>query len=61
VWVGGTIIASQIARDFRWFPYLYRNDMSFGPAAITAMVGVVLIFVVCIGAPWIADSSKSAK
>lgn len=58
VWVGLIIIASQVARDFRWFPYIYRNNYDFGPAAITAFVGVCIIAVVCGGVPWIAEGRK---
>jgi hypothetical protein len=60
VWVGGTIITSNLIYDFKWFPYTHRNDYSFGPAAITANVGVLVIFAVCLGIPWIAQSYKKS-
>jgi hypothetical protein len=57
-WLGGVVIVSQIGpSDFRWFPYSYRNNYDFGPAGITAIVGVVVILAVCLGIPWIGDAA----
>lgn len=53
VWVGVVEIVSVNTYDFRWFPYLYKNDYAMGPAAITAAVGVGLIWVICLAAPWL--------
>ncbi len=60
VWVGGTIIVSQARSDFRWFPYTYRNDYTLGPAGVTAIVGVFVIFAVCVGVPWIAERAEKS-
>jgi cellulose synthase/poly-beta-1,6-N-acetylglucosamine synthase-like glycosyltransferase len=62
VWLGGVVIASQVAgSSFRWFPYSYRNNYDFGPAGITAFVGVAVIYILCIGIPWIVkDANKKA-
>lgn len=46
VWLGGVIIYSVVGRDFYWH--------SGGPATISAIVGVAVIFAVCLGIPWIA-------
>jgi hypothetical protein len=62
VWVGGTIVFSMVwPHDFRWFPNVYRNDYSFGPAMITAMTGVIVAFVVCFCIPWAADRAKELR
>lgn len=58
VWLGGVMIASQVSRNFEWFPNSYRNEYSLGPAAITAFVGVVVIFIVGFGIPWIFESKR---
>lgn len=58
-WVGAVIIVSQIgSSNFRWFPNAYRNNYDFGPAGITAFVGIAVIFIVCLGIPWIASAAK---
>jgi hypothetical protein len=51
VWVGVIEIISVNSRDFQWFLSSYRNDYSLGPAAITAVVGAGLIWVVCLAFP----------
>lgn len=60
-WFGAMIIASQLARDFRWFPNAYRNNYDFGPAGITAFVGIAVIFAVCLGAVWIREAGGPPK
>lgn len=61
VWIGGTIILSQLVHDFRWLAPAYRRDEVFGPAGVTAIVGVMVIFAVCAGIPWIADRRPGAQ
>jgi hypothetical protein len=56
VWFGMMVIAAQISHDFRWFPNAYRNNYDFGPAGITAFVGIAVIFAICLGVPWVASS-----
>lgn len=58
IWFGGVIIASQLVRDFGWFAPAYRRDEFLGPAGVTALVGVLVIFAVCAGIPWIADRGQ---
>ena len=58
-WVGLMVIAAQVMRDFRWFPNAYIHNYDFGPAGITAMVGVGLIWLAGLGVPWVADSAAS--
>lgn len=48
VWLAGVTICSAVMRDFAWTSY--RTD--FGPAMVTAIVGVLAIFVICLGVPW---------
>jgi hypothetical protein len=55
VWLGGVTIISAVSRDFRWVPNSYRD--SFGPASITALVGMAVICIVCFGVPWIAAAT----
>lgn len=57
-WVGCVMIATNVRSDFHWFPYTYRNDFSFGPAANIAFLGVAVIFAVCLGIPWIAQARR---
>ena len=54
-WIGVLIILSVVSRDFDWIEG-YRNE--FGPASISALVGVALIFAVCLGIPWIAQAAE---
>jgi len=61
-WFGGVVIVSQIGSSgFRWFPNSYRNDYDFGPAGVTAFVGIAVIFIVCLGIPWIADTANKKQ
>ena len=55
IWIAAIAIVSVTTRDFRWFPYAFKNDYSFGPAPITAFLGVVAIVVGCMGIPWILN------
>jgi hypothetical protein len=56
VWLGGVTIISAVSRDLRWLPNSYRDG--FGPASITALVGMAVICVVCFGVPWIAAATS---
>jgi hypothetical protein len=56
VWVGVLIIVSVLARTFRWANYRGEPDAAF----VLALVGVVLIVVVCFGIPWIAAAARKA-
>jgi hypothetical protein len=55
VWFGLIIIISAIARDFPWDPRYSRDFV--GPATVTALIGVAVIWIVCLGLPWIASST----
>lgn len=59
VWFGLVLIASQINHEFRWFPYAYRNDYDFGPAGITALTGIAIIWAIGLGLPWMFSVEKS--
>lgn len=54
VWLAGVTIYSSIARDFGWTAW--RSD--FGPATVTAIVGVLAIFIVCLGIPWVKRAKQ---
>lgn len=54
-WLGGVVIYSSISRNFEWvLPYSNR----LGPAAITAIAGMAVIAVVCLGIPWIVQAIR---
>lgn len=52
-WILATIIIWMIDRNFTWEPH-YGDAV--GPATGAALFGVGLIFIVCWGIPWIANS-----
>jgi hypothetical protein len=58
VWLGGVIIISANSRNFEW---VYQYQRGLGPAAITAIVGVAVIWVVCLGVPWIAEVTSKTE
>lgn len=55
VWVGVVVVWSQVSRQFYWFE---AYDWTTGPAAKTAIVGLIIIAVVAAGIPWIAAASQ---
>jgi hypothetical protein len=57
VWIGVIVIASATARNFAWAHGYYSSEP--GPATITAIAGVLVIWVCCLGIPWISDTTKS--
>ena len=59
VWFGGVVMLSAVSRDFVWFRGYGGHDL--GPATIVAVVGIVLIFVVCLGVPWIAEARNNSN
>lgn len=61
VWIGLLVIAAQLNRDFRWFGYEWQRGGDLGPASVTALVGVVLIWVVALGLPWVAEAGAARR
>jgi hypothetical protein len=57
VWAGGVAIISGISSNFYWFSNRHYYD-PVGPAAITAAIGLVVIYAVTVGVPWIADAAN---
>lgn len=64
-WLGVIVIVSAISRNFEWFPNSYLNpynySLHFGPASVTASVGIAVIYAVCVGIPWIADAANKKQ
>lgn len=63
VWIGGVVIASATNREFGWSSRTYVDWGRYGdwpgPAALTAIVGVAVIWTLCLGVPWIASARSS--
>jgi hypothetical protein len=52
-WLGAVLILSATSPNFAWF----GHTANLGPAAITAFVGTVVIVIVCLGVPWVAEAA----
>lgn len=57
VWLGGVAIASAILPKFYWYASNYY-DSGIGPAAITGVLGLAVIYALAVGIPWIAEAAK---
>jgi hypothetical protein len=59
------VVLSILLRDFEWFPGNYWDPMQSlihaGPAFLLTILGLVGIFLLCIGLPWILEAVNKAR